>query len=476
MDFTELLQVLEGLQPPVVVGVSGGPDSLCLLHGLIEQGWETHPVYFDHQIRPDSADEARQLSAQLEGWGVSLVTGRADVPAAANQEGSSLEEAARNLRYQYLFQTAQETQAGAVLVGHHADDQVETILMHLLRGTGLSGLTGMKRFSLPNPWSERIPLVRPLLEVWREEILRYCGQHDLQFITDPTNSDLNFLRNSVRQELIPALESYQPGVKSRILQTGQILQEDHKVLAGLEDRSWEDLQPERGTGWIGFDLAGLLELPVGLQRRLVRKAFQELKPHGSDLGFRHLTRAVDYLQTGQYQKPLVMVNQVALEVRGTQVYLAEDKAQLPTGSYPQLPAGEVYTMNLPGKFSLGNSWVLQAVKRDLRELKEGEGLMDRNPYRAVIDSRMIGKQLKAAGRRPGERIRPLGMKKGSIKLADLMINEKVPAFAREHWPVIRKDEQVIWVPGLRMADAVRVTEDTERVFVLTLVRHSTGRG
>lgn len=472
MDFTELLLVLEGLKPPVVVGVSGGPDSLCLLHGLLGQGWEIVPVYFDHQIRPDSGEEAGRLSAQLDEWGSTLVIGRGDVPAAASREGASLEEAARKLRYRFLFRTAEETRAGAVLVGHHADDQVETMLMHLLRGSGLSGLTGMKRISLPNPWSKTIPLVRPLLTVWREEILHYCGQHDLHFFTDPTNRDPSFLRNRIRQELIPVLESYQPGVKSRILQTVHILQEDQKVLVELEDRTWEDLQPEFGTEWIAFDLTGLLEQPVGLQRRLVRKAFLKLKPQGSDLGFRHLTRAVDFLNSGQYGRPLEMVNQVALEVRGSQVFLAEAGAELPPGKYPQLPAGEVYTIQLPGEFTFGNNWVLKAVMRDLKELKEEEGVVNHNPYRAVIDRRAIGDQLEAAGRRPGERIRPLGMSTGSVKLADLMINEKVPAFARENWPVIRENGQVIWIPGLRLADFVRVTEDTEQVFVLTLVRRS----
>jgi tRNA(Ile)-lysidine synthase len=472
MDFTELLLVLEGLKPPVVVGVSGGPDSLCLLHGLLGQGWEIVPVYFDHQIRPDSGEEAGRLSAQLEEWGLTLVIGRGDVPAAASREGASLEEAGRKLRYRFLFQTAEQTQAGAVLVGHHADDQVETMLMHLLRGSGLSGLTGMERFSLPNPWSGTIPLVRPLLKVWQEEILHYCDQHDLQYFIDPTNRDPNFLRNKIRQELIPILESYQPGVKNRILQTVHILQEDQKVLVELEDRTWEDLRPEHGTGWIAFELTGLLEQPIGLQCRLVRKAFLKLKPGGSDLGFRHLTRAVEFLKSGQYGRPLEMVNLVTLEVRGGQVYLAEEGAELPPGKYPQLPAGEVYTMHLPGEFSLGDQWMLKAVVRDLEELREGEGVVDRDPYRAVIDRRTIGDQLEAAGRRPGERIRPLGMRTGSVKLADLMINEQVPAFARENWPVIRKDGQVIWIPGLRLADSVRVTEDTAQVIVLTLVRRS----
>ena len=470
MDFKELFQSLKDLKAPLIVGVSGGPDSLCLLYGLIEEDYQVLPVYFDHQIRSNSREESEQLAAQLEAWGLRLVVGRGDVPAAAEKEALSLEEAARNLRYRFLFQTAEEVRAGAVLVGHHADDQVETVLMHLLRGTGLSGLTGMEQVSIPNPWSESIPLIRPLLPVWQEEIIRCCERNQIRFMVDPTNRELVYLRNRIRQELVPLLETYNPGAKEHLFQTAQILQADQKILEKLENQLWQGLEPEYGSDWVRFRLGGFLELLVGMQRRLLKKAFQMLRPEGGDLSFRHLQTAVDYLNDGDHGSSQELVNLISLQVRGRKVYLAETGAELPPGHYPQMPDGEIYRLHLPGEYALGRGWVLEGLIREVEELEEG--LVDQDPYRAILDSRLVGEELSVSGRREGERIQPLGMKAGTVKLADLMINEKIPAFARENWPIIRSAGKVIWIPGLRMAEFARVTDETEIVYVLTLTRRS----
>jgi tRNA(Ile)-lysidine synthase len=167
------------LSLPIVVGVSGGPDSLCVLDVLDRNGYSAIVTHFNHKLRSSSDEEAEIIRHFAEERGLQFILGEEDVSERVEREGESIEEAARNARYQFLFTCARSVGAQGVVVGHSADDQVETVLMHLLRGAGMSGLGGMTTRALPNAWSEHIPLVRPLLGVWRNQILDYCRERGL---------------------------------------------------------------------------------------------------------------------------------------------------------------------------------------------------------------------------------------------------------------------------------------------------------
>ena len=151
----------------ILVGISGGPDSLCLLHALHTLGYNLVAAHVNHRLRPEADEEAQMVKQFVGGLGVRFISCKVDVLSYADEHKVSIEEAARTIRYHYLFEQAEDVGASAVLVGHNADDQAETILMHLLRGSGLAGLRGMEYRSVPNPWSEHIPLLRPLLFTWR---------------------------------------------------------------------------------------------------------------------------------------------------------------------------------------------------------------------------------------------------------------------------------------------------------------------
>ena len=204
------------------------------------------------------------------------------------------EEAAREVRYRYLFRQAEIHNAQAVAVAHNADDQVETVLMHLLRGSGLDGLTGMGFYSLPNPWSETIPLVRPLLGIWRTEIESYCREKNLIPVVDKTNTDTTFFRNRLRHELLPELETYVPGIRSRLWQTSDLLSADRELLDGLVIQSFEDNVTARGDGFVAFNLSVFNLHPKGLQRRLARKAVSQLRSDERDIDFALVQRVLDF--------------------------------------------------------------------------------------------------------------------------------------------------------------------------------------
>ena len=240
-----------------------------MLDILRQLGYRLIVAHLDHSLRAESAQEAEQLRHLVEGYSLPFVLERGDVQAYAARHSLSIEEAAREVRYRFLFDQAARCQAQAVAVGHTANDQVETVLMHLLRGSGLAGLRGMSYRSLPNPWSQSIPLVRPLLGAWREEILAHLAQSGLQASLDASNLDTRYYRNRLRHELVPQLEQLNPGVKQRLWQMADILAEDENVLEMVEQAAWASCILTQGPGFVALDAGVLRTQAAGLQTTAV---------------------------------------------------------------------------------------------------------------------------------------------------------------------------------------------------------------
>ena len=225
-DFISRTGMLKAKQP-VIVGVSGGADSLCLLDCLHRLRYSLVLAHFDHQLRADSGEDADFCREMAERYGIQAAIEAGDVRAFADQ-GRSLEEAARLLRYRFLARTANKHGATVIATGHTADDQVETILMHFLRGSGPSGLSGMLPSTALDDWvdipeGEGVDLIRPLLELTRAQTSGHCREQGLAPIEDSTNQDPSFFRNRLRHELLPELETYNPGVRNVLLRTGHVM-------------------------------------------------------------------------------------------------------------------------------------------------------------------------------------------------------------------------------------------------------------
>ena len=207
---------------PLVVGVSGGPDSLALLHILQQQGSELLIVaHLDHGLRADSKTDAADLAELVGSWGLPFHGRRVDVAALAESRGWSVEEAGRNARYLFLAEVARLAHTDQIAVGHNADDQAETILLHLLRGSGLGGLRGMSPAGSV-PGAPEMTLLRPLLTITRAEIEAYCARHGLQPALDHSNLDTTYLRNRLRHELLPQLASHNLQIARHLRQMGLI--------------------------------------------------------------------------------------------------------------------------------------------------------------------------------------------------------------------------------------------------------------
>ena len=478
----------------VVVGVSGGPDSLCLLHVLRELRGEyrihLHVAHLDHQIRgQESADDAAFVAQISEEWRIPATIAARDVPAYARERRLAIEEAARQARYAFLAGVAQEVGARKVAVAHNADDQVESVLMHFLRGAGLAGLRGMQPVS---PWPSQpvtddkrsrrsgpklatgrcerdrlsqpppdLTLLRPLLEVPRAEIEAYCRRHHLQPRFDRSNLDTTYYRNRLRHELIPLLETYNPGVRQVLRRSAKVIADDYDYLREQGRRAWEGVVTEADGAFV-FALEPWHRLHPSLQRQLLREAIRRLRRGLRNINWVHIEDALTVIN----EKP---TSSIATLPQGLQLFKGYDSftvgETLPRPDLPLLTV-ERLPLTIPGVTPLPESdWQVEARILSRDELTE-EHFSGADPWQTVLDHDRAGPELALRRRRPGDRFQPLGLGGRAKAVSEFMINEKIPAHIRDELPLVVSPRHIVWIPGWRLDERVKITEGTERVLEL----------
>ncbi len=286
------------VSPPetLVVGVSGGPDSVCLLHLLVRLkdslGIGLHVAHLDHALRgAESRADAEYVSELAHRLGIPATMGRRDVRDYRARHRLSLEEAARRVRYEYLAGVAADVGAGRIAVGHNADDQAETILMRLLRGAGALGLQGMQPLTA---WgslggNRGLKVIRPILEVTRKEVEAYCQQHGLSPRQDSSNLSRSHLRNRVRHELGPLLESYNPRINQALLRTADTLAIESSFFEERVRDVWDEVVSEEGSGLL-LRATEIRSLHPALQRHLLRQAARRVLGSLEDIEWKHVDR------------------------------------------------------------------------------------------------------------------------------------------------------------------------------------------
>ena len=466
-----ILQDQCGLDParPVLAGVSGGPDSLCLLDILHTAGYRVIVAHFNHQMRPEASQEADSVSVRAGRLGLPFVSDCADVRAYAEAHGLSLEEAARMLRYEFLFAAARQHAAQAVAVGHTADDQVETVLMHLLRGAGLSGLKGMEYRMLLPVFDRQIPLVRPLLSLWRADTESYCREHALVPHYDASNADQAFFRNRLRHTLLPELEKYNPRFKESVLHTAQALQGDYLALQEILEEAWKSVILETGQGWVAFDQPRLAGLSTGIRRNLIRRAAESLRPDKRDFGFAALERAAAFVELPAGRQ-IDFVNGLYLFTEAGKVTLAAYEAAAHFEQWPQVQQASTILLKQGTasgqRLELGNGWILSA---EYRALTTDNWTKNTDNWTAWLDAeRLPADSLLIRPRGAGDFFCPLGMGGQTAKIKDFYTNVKMPRRARLHWPLVCAGEQIVWVPGYRIGHPFRITEKTRQLLHLEI--------
>jgi len=444
----------------VVVGVSGGPDSLCLLHllhGLREElGITLHVAHLHHALRGEEADEdARFVERVATSWGLPSTVEKRDVPAYAEREKLAIEQAARQVRYTFLAEVAKRVGASSVAVGHNADDQVETVIMHWLRGAGTAGLRGMRplqRWPLPGI---DLRLARPLLEIPREEIEAYCQEHRLRPRFDRSNLDTTYYRNRIRHELLPLLEEYNPNIREVIRRAALIIADDHHYLASQGQRAWEKVVSEM-EGALVFDLKAWGQLHPSLQRQLLRRAIRNLRSDLRNIDWVHIEEARRALGEKPAGTEVTLPRGLSL-FRSYDTFVIGDMIPLP--AMPLIE--EEMKIAVPGRTPLPDWHLITEVLAG--EQRKVEALDNQDPWQGYLDLDQVGQDLILRGRKPGDRFQPLGMGGRSKPLREFMIDAKIPYHIRDMLPLVVSPQNIVWVAGYRIDERARVTERTERV-------------
>ncbi len=426
---------------------------------------------FNHKLRPDSdadANVVEQTSARLN---LASVVESGDVRSFADTEKLSIEEAARIMRYRFLMEQAHRFNAQAVAVGHTADDQVETVLMHFIRGAGLDGLKGMNHRVIIKMFDPEIPIVRPLLDTWREETVVYCAVNGFRPRHDPSNASLDFLRNRLRHLLIPTLETYNPRFREAVWRTSVSLTGDQEILSDALDDAWKDCVTQETADFIAFDSSVLTKRPLGLQRNLVRRAIERLHPEETDIGFTTFERVSKFINTATHRARLDITHGLHLLREGSLIYVIAGDITLPIERWPQMPKeSQTISLKIPGSVPLSGEWKLNCERWDRASLALEQAVSNDDPFQVWLDANGISDALELRVRQDGDRFEPLGMDGHAMKISDFFINEKLPQRARDRWPLLCMGEKVVWVPGYRPAHPFRITDSTRQALYFSMTR------
>lgn len=468
----------------VLVAVSGGADSsalLSILHRLSGPAeFELVIGHFDHRLRDTSNVDRRTVEVAAAGLGIPFHCGEGDVHARAEEHGETVEEAARKLRYRYLYELADEIRADRIATGHTRDDQIETVLMRILRGTGTRGLTGIP--------VQRGKLIRPLLGFAHLQLVNYCRERHIAFVEDPLNRDKRFTRNWLRFELLPSIRKYYPSVGDNLLRLSRNAAD---TVRRLRDTTMPllraNLGNEVGTGgsapsdggapeyWT-LDLAGISDLDQDAKYILFGDLLTEFLKRDPDYTRIHFERLARL--SGRSAASGEQLSIPGFDVRreyDTLVFISH-------GTRADERAGEeVAELAVPGEIKLMDYHVgCSVVDQETQQPPDparfratapppAESVGNHEPGVAYFALTDIEPPLLLRTPRPGDRMQPFGMK-GTKKISDIFTDKKIPLRRRDKMLVIADQKRILWLVGVTTSETTRITDKTGKILKITVNR------
>lgn len=426
----------------VLVGISGGPDSVCLLHILneLKDAWQLtlHALYIDHGLRPDETPYEIEFCKGLTGsLKIPFTVEAVDVRAFSQRERLNLQESARNLRYLTFEEHAHQVDADRIATGHHATDQAETIIMQMLRGSGIKGLSGISPV--------RGKIIRPLIELERKEIEQYLDKQGSKYIMDSSNLQMDYLRNRLRHEVMPLLNKFNPNLTKTLCRTADILREENDYIETTVTKSLMRLISRKCEDTIELFLTPLEYIDQVILRRALMRVIDETRGL-REIGFDQIQEIISLIRGGS---------------SGSRIYLPRGIRAIKGYSTLAITASlpkklKEYTLEVPGETLLKESGLVL-----ISSIGEESSIpYDRNE--AVFDADMLHFPLKIRSRRPGDFFYPFGFAKRK-KLQDFFVDEKVPRDARDTIPLLISGEDIIWVVGYRTDERYKVESSSRRV-------------
>ena len=445
-DFAQTLKQLCRVEPgtTVLVGVSGGSDSVALLHLLhaLASDWRLslQTAHLDHALRDRSAEDAdwvASLSRQLE---VPSLCERIDVAKLARQRGQGIEEAARYARHRFLGQLSEQYPGSVIALGHHRGDQAETVLHRLLRGSGGPGLRAMEY--------RRQRLIRPLLGLRREQLENYLVGIGQEWLADPTNNDLRFTRNRIRHQLIPQLQTFNPQIETALCRLAERFAHDEDYWEELLDEEFHALV-RCADSRCSLSLEALLRRHPAVRLRLYRRLLREVRGSLQGISSQHL-QAIEKLVLAE--RP-----QASLDLPGA--WVARRYSELLFASKP-LPVAESFWLKIagPGTFFLPGGGKLK--------VQCGPATAAETPHRVEFAADQVGFPFVLRSVLSGDRFRPSGTG-GTKKLKDYFIDTKSTLEERAAALVLEGSE-ILWLVGIRRCAGFSVSSAGEEVIRMTL--------
>jgi tRNA(Ile)-lysidine synthase len=440
----------------VLVGVSGGSDSVALLHVLaaIAEKWSIRLVasYLNHNLRLEAKQEADfvgDLSAQLS---IPCEVGSENVAHYRSLHRISMQQAAREVRYRFYGEVAAKHAAQKIALGHHLEDNAESVLIHFLRGAGPLGLSG-----IPPVRDGRF--IRPLIDMTRHEIRSFLDQNRIAYLTDASNRNFKYLRNRIRHDLIPALKAkYNPNIVRQLRHLSAILREEEDFWETIVNTTFKDLTVKKGDDFIGLDLEGLRQLHPALRGRVIRHGVAAIKGNLNSIGFKHIEAVEDLITCLSPSRSFDLPGRICV-MREPKTLLFYSHRPEDISSYWYTiddMQDEVYIREVDAVLKLS---VCQPYEASVAETE---------PCCVFVDLATIRFPLIVRNFAPGDRFRPLGMS-GTQKVKDFFMNEKVPIRVRKQCPIVLSEGAIIWIGGYRLSDLVKMTSQTRKVLKIELL-------
>nr|WP_231571339.1 hypoxanthine phosphoribosyltransferase [Paenibacillus sp. VKM B-2647] len=453
------------------MAVSGGPDSVALLHVLFalskrpEWGWRLVVAHVEHGFRgAESAAEADYVGELAAELGLPFALKRLNMPAELAAAGGNAQALARERRYEFLHETARQYGAGKIALAHHANDQAETVLMRVLRGTGVSGLAGIPE----RRREKKVELIRPFLRIYKSEIIEYVRSNHLRFYVDSSNESMKYERNRIRLEALPFLSRYNPQLPAALGRLAETAADDDAYMEQEAQAAFARIVSAGGGDppVYALERAAFAGLHVALQRRIIKLILSCL-----DSG-----AMADFTVLEQSRRAIVQADtpQLALDLGGGCRLVREyERIEFRRGT-------DASAQSVSYHYKMGEGERLLPIPEIGAELRvepvsavsltDSDGLAEAGAGSAVFAADRLAFPLTVRTRRSGDRMRPFGLN-GSKKVKDIFIDEKVPQHLRDRMPIVADAEgRIIWIPGVKRSDIAAAGEAEERLVRLTLSR------
>lgn len=441
----------------IVAAVSGGPDSMALLHllyNLSEQQLTLIVAHVNHGYRPqESAQEQEAVKAYAAQLQLPFEVVQLSMPTYIEDNHLNSQAAAREKRYEFLHQVASKYRATSIALAHHADDQAETVMMRFIRGAGLTGLSGMR--SKRNDHS--VSLIRPLLRINKTDILTYCHQHQVPYFIDSSNLQKHYFRNQVRHDVLPFLKAYNPQLSSSLQRIAEVAGEEDDWMQQQAREAFEKMVQISFNQCI-ICVDDLTQLHVALQRRLIKLILSYLSKESDSFSFE---RIESMRMLAASDGPSTNRLDAGLHIQVRREYKFLRWLYSPSTSADQAPYRILITEAAPCKHVLPGGWVVEV---DIALAPHAA--VPNNRYVAYFDKERLTFPLELRNRKQGDRMQVLGLK-GSKKVQDMFVDAKIAPFERMNYPLLGDGEgRLLWIPGVRRSDVALTTPHTKEVIII----------